>query len=143
MGVSPKAILGKHYSDFAYNLYHKLQNAYAAANNAIKTKQIASKKYHDVDINVQNFIKGEWVYIWKPAPKGCESRKFYDHWQGPYEVVMKITSHSYQIKLAENKLDIVHMELMKAAAPTLDKQAENSINKEIRDDSNARLKTSK
>ena len=57
MGVSPKAILGKHYSDSAYNLYHKLQNAYAAANNAIKTKQIASKKYHDVDINVQNFIK--------------------------------------------------------------------------------------
>ena len=87
------------------------------ANDCIKSKQISSKKYYDTDINVQNFIEGEWAYVWKPAPKGCDSRKFYDHWRGPYEIVKKISSHSYKIKLSEDKYDMVHMELMKAAAP--------------------------
>ena len=125
MGVSPRVIMGKYYSDSAYNLYHKLQNAYNSANDTLKSKQISSKKNYDVDLNVQKFIKGEWVYVWKPAPKGCESRKFYDHWKGPYEIYEKITAHSYKIKLSEDKFDVVHMELMKGASPPTNQQAIN------------------
>ena len=136
MGVKPKTIMGKHYSDYTYNLYHKLQNAYAVANDAIRTKQISSKRHHDIDINVQNFIEGEWVYIWKPAPKGCEGRKFYDHWRGPFEIVKKLTTHSYQIKLTEDKFDVVHMELMKAAAPPANNLADKNVITETNDNTN-------
>ena len=97
MGVCPKTLLGKYYIDSVYNLYHKLQNAYTMTNDCIKSKQISSKKHYDTDINVQNFIEGEWAYVKKPDPKGCDSKKFYDHWRGPYEIVKKISSGAYVI----------------------------------------------
>ena len=117
MGVSPQTLMGEYYSETAHALYSKLRQAYATAREHLKSKQISAKKNHDVDISVQNFIAGEWAYIWKPAPKDCNYRKFYDHWRGPFKVIERVTSHSYKIKLAENKYDIVHMELMKTAPP--------------------------
>lgn len=117
MGTDVKSILGKNYSEVAHNLYHKLREAYALANENIKTRQISSKKQYNTDLNVQSFIEGEWVYVWKPAPKHCNYRKFYNHWRGPFEIVQKITTHSYKIKLSDNKFDVVHMELLKLAPP--------------------------
>ena len=132
MGASPRALMGEYYSEAAHALYSKLRKAYNTARDHLKTKQVSAKKYHDVDVSVQDFISGEWVYIWKPAPKECDYRKFYDHWRGPFEVTEKVTSHSYKIKLAENKYDMVHMELMKAAPPPSPENTRNSDKIETR-----------
>ncbi|MCP4460130.1 MAG: hypothetical protein GY816_19215, partial [Cytophagales bacterium] len=87
------------------------------ANHNIRTKQISSKKQYDQNLNIQQFIEGEWAFVWKPAPKGCKHRKFFDHWRGPYKIVKKVTNHSYKIDKGGNKFDVVHMELMKSAPP--------------------------
>ena len=117
MGTELKNVLGETYSQAAYDLYHRLQEAYASANDSIRSKQISSKKRYDSKINVQTFIEGEWAYVWKPAPKECNYRKFYDHFRGPYKIVKKLTDHMYKIEIGENKYDVVHMELMKSAVP--------------------------
>ena len=122
MGTDVTNVLGDSYSQAAYTLYHRLQDAYLAANESIKSKQISSKKRYDAKINVQRFVEGEWAYVWKPAPRDCDHKKFYDHFRGPFRIVKKLTDHLYKIQIGENKFDTVHMELMKSASPpeTLD-----------------------
>ena len=117
MGTDVTNVLGDSYSQAAYTLYHRLQDAYLAANESIKSKQISSKKRYDAKINVQRFVEGEWAYVWKPAPRDCDHKKFYDHFRGPFRIVKKLTDHLYKIQIGENKFDTVHMELMKSASP--------------------------
>ena len=117
MGTDVKDVLGDNYSQAAYMLYHRLQDAYQAAHESIKTNQISSKKRYDSKINVQSFVEGEWAYLWKPAPRDCDYKKFYDHFRGPYKIVKKMTDHQYKIEIGESKYDVVHMELMKSASP--------------------------
>ncbi len=117
MGINPKTVLGEHYSDSTHKLYNTLQEAYSVANDNMRTKQISSKKQYDHNLNIQKFIEGEWAFVWKPAPKGCTNRKFFDHWRGPFKIVKKVTDHSYKIDKGGNKFDVVHMELMKSAPP--------------------------
>ena len=125
MGTDVKDILGDNFSQAAYTLYHRLQDAYQSAHESIKTSQISSKKRYDSKVNVQSFVEGEWAYVWKPAPRDCDYKKFYDHFRGPYKIVKKMTDHQYRIKIGENKFDVVHMELMKSSSPP-----EHALNEE-------------
>ena len=117
MGTDIKNVLGDNYSQAAYELFHRLQNAYLAAHESIRSKQESSKKRYDAKINVQSFVEGEWAYVWKPAPRDCNFKKFFDHFRGPFKIVKKLTDHLYKIEIANNKFDVVHMELMKSAFP--------------------------
>ena len=55
--------------------------------------------------------------MWKPAPRDWYFKKFFDHIRGTLKIVKKLTDHLHKIELANNKFDIVHMELMKSAFP--------------------------
>ena len=135
MGTDVENVLGDTYSQAAYDLYQRLQKAYMSAHESIKSKQISSKKRYDSKINVQSFVEGEWAYVWKPAPKNCNYRKFYDHFRGPFKIVKKLTDHLYKIKIAENKFDTVHMELMKSAPPSENPdQVENDVDYDCGED---------
>ena len=73
------------------------------------------KKQFDRSSHVVEYKVDDWVYVWKPAPKGCDFRKFYDHYRGPFKIVSKVTEYTYKIELGPNKFDIVHMEKLKLA----------------------------
>ena len=60
MGTDIKNVLGDNYSQAAYELFHRLQNAYLAAHESIRSKQESSKKRYDAKINVQSFVEGEY-----------------------------------------------------------------------------------
>ena len=84
-------------------------------NDNIRTKQISSKKRYDEKAYVKHYDVDTWVYVWKPPPKGCDFKKFYDAYRGPFKLISKMTSHSYRIQLKPGKFDIVHFEHLKQA----------------------------
>jgi hypothetical protein len=67
------------------------------------------KRQFDRSAHVVKYNVDDWVYVLKPAPAGCDHRKFYDHCKGPYKIVSKVTEYTYKIELQPNKYDIVHM----------------------------------
>ena len=67
------------------------------------------KKQFDRTAHVVRYNVGDFVYVWKPAPAGCNHHKFYDHYKGPFKIVSKVTEYTYKIELSPNKHDIVHM----------------------------------
>ena len=75
------------------------------------------KKQFDRSSHVVKYNVDDWVYVWKPAPEGCDHRKFYDHFRGPFKIVSKVTEYTYRIALGIEKFDIVHMEKLKLAKP--------------------------
>ena len=85
MGTDIKDVLGENYSEAAYELYHRLQK-----------------------VNIQSFIEGYYVYVWKPPPANCTYMKFWDPYKGPYKKLQKITDHAYKIDLGKGKYDTVH-----------------------------------
>ena len=47
MGADIKNVLGENYNQAAYELFHRLQNAYQAARESIRSKEESSKKRYD------------------------------------------------------------------------------------------------
>ena len=73
------------------------------------------KKQFDRSSHVVQYNVGDFVYVWKPAPAGCDHRKFYDHFKGPYKIISKVTEYTFRIDLGNDKHDIVHMEKLRSA----------------------------
>ena len=115
MGTDTKSFLGKNYSEVANELYRRLQETYFFANDNIRTKQLSSKKRYDERAYVKHYDVDTWVYVWKPPPKGCDFKKMYDNFKGPFKIISKVTPHTYKIQLKPDKFDIVHFEHLKAA----------------------------
>ena len=121
MGTNPELICGDNYGEFASTLYHKLYDIYEFVREHLKSKQISQKSRVDKDAHVVTYKAGDQVYVWKPAPKDCSYRKFYDHYRGPYKIVKRVSAHTYKIALNEsrNLFDIVHMEKCRLAQPII------------------------
>lgn len=114
-GSHPPDIVKSSQSQFARDLYYKLHQVYAFVRNHTRTKQISMKKQHDRNSHVVEYKPQDWVYVWKPAPKDCDFRKFYDHFRGPCQIDSKITEYTYKILLPNGKHDIVHMDKLRLA----------------------------
>lgn len=113
LGVEISSVMGDTYSECAFSLYHKLQNAYQFVHQNIKARQDYNKKRYDEKSHIRLYNVGDWVYVWKPAPAYCNHRVFYDHFRGPFKIVEKVTDFSYKIELRKDRFDIVHMEHLK------------------------------
>ena len=52
----------------------------------LKSRQISMKEQFDRSSHVVHYNVGNFVYVWRPAPAGCDHRKFYDHFRGPFKI---------------------------------------------------------
>ena len=116
-GSQPPQLENKAQNQYARDLYYKLHKVYTFVRDHLKSKQISMKKQFDRSSHIVQYNVGDFVYVWKPAPAGCDHRKFYDHYQGPFKIVSKVTEYTYKIELQPGKHDIVHMEKLRLAKP--------------------------
>ena len=112
-GSQPPQLENKSQNKFAHDLYYKLHEVYTFVREHLKSKQISMKKQFDRSAHVVRYNVGDFVYVWKPAPAGCDHRKFYDHFKGPFKIVSKVSEYTYKIALGNGKHDIVHMEKLR------------------------------
>lgn len=116
-GTNPPNLENKAQNKYARDLYYKLHDVYAYVRKHLNAKQLSMKKQFDRSSHTVHFKIGEFVYVWKPAPAGCNHRKFYDHYKGPFKILSKMTEYTYKIDLGNNKCDVVHMEKLRKAKP--------------------------
>lgn len=112
-GSRPPQIESKAQNQHARDLYYKLHDVYTFVRKHLNSKQVSMKKQFDRAAHVIKYKPGDWVYVWKPAPIGCDHRKFYDHFRGPFKVVDKVTEYTFRVEIQPGKFDIVHMEKLK------------------------------
>jgi hypothetical protein len=64
---------------------------------------------------MQNFHKGDLVYIYDPVHKRGKAKKFSYHYKGPVEIEQKISPLVYKLRMADGTFAIVYTNRPKKA----------------------------
>ena len=87
-------------------------------NTAVDNQQSAkdySKRHHDAKAQDRSIAIGDKVLVFSPVITGCRPDKLSDCWQGPYEVLGKVSPVTYLVHMLERHKQHrrVHIEAMK------------------------------
>ncbi|XP_025161882.1 uncharacterized protein LOC112590215 [Harpegnathos saltator] len=116
--------LSETYKDYLTTLFNRLKTTQELARENLCGAKARSKRYHDRNLNPQNFRVGSCVYLLKEPSKG----KLGDQYSGPYRVLEVLRNNNIRISISENQTKIVHsnkLRLDKAKGPPLRPQASN------------------
>ena len=85
-----------------------------AAINQDKAKEYSKMKY-DLKAKTRDFSIGTKVLVFAPAITGTRAEKLRDRWQGPYEILGKVTPVTYLVDMPELKKKhcTVHVEAVR------------------------------
>lgn len=79
--------------------------------NVFKPVSLDKKKYHDENVKIRIFNKGDLVWRWYPL---WAKQKLGFGWRGPYRVIKKISTVTYQIQCCKTDvLVVVHVDHLK------------------------------
>ena len=71
---------------------------------AMENQQMAknySKQYHDAKSKDRSFAIGDKVLVFSPVVTGRRADKLGDRWQGPYEILGRVTPVTYLVDMPE------------------------------------------
>ena len=103
------------YEEHVKTVAVRFREANGAAGTHSKQSHLASKDYYDRRTKLEQFRKGDLVYLHDPTYKRGKSRKFAYQYKGPYEVEAKISPLIYTIRKGDGSSLIVHLNLLKRA----------------------------
>ena len=93
-------------AEFKANLLKTLRKAYEKLDKHKSEGTRKMKEYYDITQKDVNFIVGDQVMLYVPAPTPDLSRKLVGYWQGPHKVVAKLDAVTYRLLIQNNhKLD--------------------------------------
>ena len=95
------------------NLKASLRRAYKTVAKANRKAHQTNKKFYDRRAKTRGFVKSDFVYLYTPATKVGQSKKFQKFWTGPYQVTRKISELNYEIADRDDKRSIVHVNRLK------------------------------
>jgi hypothetical protein len=94
-------------------LAERLHEARKVAGQQSKQSHDVAKRYYDRKTKLEQFKKGDFVYVHDPVYKRGKARKFSYQYKGPYEVEKKISPLIYKVRLADGTSVILHINRMK------------------------------
>jgi transposase InsO family protein len=97
------------------NLKTTLQLAYQAAGVNIRKSHTVNQKYYNRKSKQRDFAIGDIVYLYNPARKKGQSKKFFSPWRGAYRVTGKKGELNYKILSQQGKEMWVHINRLKKA----------------------------
>ncbi len=86
---------GSSYSEYVQRLRDRIQIANRFARDHMREAILRQRRYYNKDEKL--FKPGQAVWLFSPASKPGESRKFANHWTGPWTVVGAISDTMYRI----------------------------------------------
>ena len=101
------------YEEHVKTLALRLREANEAAGKHSKQSHLSSKEYYDRRTRLEQFRKGDLVYLYDPAYKRGKSRKFEYQYKGTYEVEAKVSPLIYRIRKGDGSLVVVHLNRLK------------------------------
>jgi len=99
------------YSEFVADLQGGLEAAYRDVRQNLKVAQRRQKDAYDKGVRHMVFEAGDLVLRYDPQLKPGEANQFHRQWEGPYEIVERVTNVTYRVKKAKGrsrKSQVVH-----------------------------------
>jgi hypothetical protein len=97
------------------NLKSALKLAYKTVNAANRRSHQHNKKLYDRKSKSREFTVGDLVYLYNPAVKVGQTKKFSKPWTGPHKITRKISQLNYEIVDQSGKMQVVHVNRLKEA----------------------------
>jgi len=83
-----------------------------------------AKRYYDRYTKVEQFKKGDYVYVHNPVHRRGKAKKFSYQYDGPFEVEQKISPLIYKMRLGDGTSTILHVKRLKRAHK---RESENTV----------------
>ena len=96
-------------------LAERLREANKAAGQQSKMNHENAKRYYDRQTRLEQFRKGDLVYIHDPTHKRGKAKKFSYQYKGACEIEQKISSLIYKVRLADGTSTVIHVNRLKRA----------------------------
>ena len=88
----------RNYTEFVSDLQSSLETAYRDVRESLQVAQRRQKDGYDKGVKHMVFQPGDLVLRYTPQLKPGEANKFHRQWEGPFEVVERVTDVTYQVK---------------------------------------------
>jgi hypothetical protein len=103
------------YEERVRNLALQLHEANKMAGQHSKLSHQTAKRYYDRQTKLEQFKKGDLVYLRDPTHKRGKAKKFSYQFKGPFEIECKISPLIYRIRTGEGMSTVVHINRLKRA----------------------------
>ena len=104
----------KSYSTYVNKQQEQFAEAYEKVRQNVSQKQCYQSQQYNRRIHGKPFHKGELVWLFNPAIKKGQSRKFHRPWGGPYRICEKLSDVTYRVQhTGNNKCKVVHFNRLK------------------------------
>jgi len=108
------------------NLKASLRMAYKTVAKANKEAHRNNKIFYDRKAKTRHFEVNDLVYLYTPAMKAGQTKKFQKFWSGLYKITRKISELNYEIVGQDDKKSTVYVNwLKKCYNPSLWKPRQN------------------
>lgn len=88
----------RNYSEFVSDLQSTLETAYRDVRESLRAAQRRQKDCYDKGVKLMVFQTGDLVLRYTPQLKPGEANTFHRQWEGPFEVVERVTDVAYLVK---------------------------------------------
>jgi hypothetical protein len=103
------------YEGLVRMLAERLREANKTAGQQSKLSHDTAKRNYDRQAKLEQFSKGDFVYIHDPTYKRGKAKKFSYEYRRPFEIDQKIFPLIYKIRLADGTSIIIHVNRLKRA----------------------------
>ena len=124
------------YDEHVIDLAKRLKLVYEVVRKENRKGQAHSNKYYDKRTQVREFKLGDLVYMTDPISKQRPKKKFADKWEGPYEIIEKLSKLTYRMRKNNGHIVATHINQLKGckskslvSAKIVDKPQLNQSNK--------------
>jgi len=113
--LSNKGSSENEYADHVRLLTKRLHEANKVAGQQSKISHETAKRYYDRQTKLEQFNKGDFVYVHDPIHKRGKARKFSYQYEGPFKIEQKISPLIYKVRMAVGTSAIIHINRIKKA----------------------------
>ena len=99
--------------DYVQGLRDRLEDAYDVARECLKQSAVRQKRYYDVRANEKPYNSGDLVWTMNKSRRKGRSPKMQMRWLGPLVVLKRLNDVTYQVKMNEKEVKIIHYDLLK------------------------------
>ncbi|CAI5665466.1 unnamed protein product [Oreochromis niloticus] len=109
---------GRPEMDYYRRLRERLQVVHDYTHQAQASAGVRQKRAHDTKCRGGAFVPGDKVWVYCPFRKRGVSPKLWSHWQGPAEVVERLTEVVYRVRMpGSGRLVVLHQDRLSPYRP--------------------------
>jgi hypothetical protein len=103
------------YEDHVRALALRLHEANKIAGQHSKLSHQTAKRYYDRQTKLEQFKKGDLVYLYDPTHKRGKAKRFSYKYEGLFQIQSKISPLIYKVRTGEGTSTVVHVNRPKKA----------------------------